>query len=70
MSKYETEKRGVLFVNDKENDKQPDFSGNCEIEGVEYKVAGWKKPYKNDPTKELISLLFSLPEKKEKEIPF
>ena len=34
---------GVLFINQKSNDRQPDFKGNVTIGGVEYKVAGWKK---------------------------
>lgn len=34
---------GVLFINQKSNDRQPDFKGNITIGGVEYRVAGWKK---------------------------
>lgn len=43
---------GVLFPNKKENDKQPDFTGNIVVEGVGKRIAGWKnvgkesgKPY-------------------------
>lgn len=35
---------GVLFRNDrKENDRQPDFKGNAEVNGVQYWVSAWKK---------------------------
>ena len=67
---YKTEKKGVLFVNDKkEKESQPDYSGNCEIEGVKYRIAGWKRAYKNDSSKQLLSLNFELFEEKE-EVPF
>jgi len=35
---------GSLFENDKkERDNQPDFTGSCKIEGVEYWMSAWVK---------------------------
>jgi len=35
---------GSLFENDKKtNDRQPDFTGNCKIEGTMYWVSAWVK---------------------------
>ena len=39
---------GVLFPNEKQNERQPDFRGNCLINGTKYKIAGWKKTSKNN----------------------
>lgn len=37
---------GALFVNDKGGvDKRPDFRGDIIINGVEYKLSAWKRPY-------------------------
>ena len=39
---------GSVFVNDrKERDNQPDRTGSCMIDGVEYWVNGWVKKDKN-----------------------
>lgn len=44
MAEYSNELRGVLFKNDKkQEDKHPDYKGNCEIAGVKYWVAAWIK---------------------------
>lgn len=41
---YDNELTGVLFPNDKRgNEKAPDVTGKAQIEGVEYRVAGWKR---------------------------
>ncbi len=35
---------GILFKNDrKETDKQPDYTGNCTIEGKDYWMSAWIK---------------------------
>ena len=41
---YETkENYGALFTNDnKEKENQPDYTGKVNVEGAEYKIAGWK----------------------------
>ena len=39
---------GLVYVNDKKSkDSQPDMTGNATTDGVEYRVAGWKKESKN-----------------------
>ncbi len=55
---YDNELTGVLFRNDrKETDKHPDSKGSCEIDGVQYWIAGWKKEGKNGP---MLSLKFTM----------
>lgn len=55
---YDNEKTGVLFKNDRKNsEKQPDYNGNCTIEGVEYDIAGWIKEGKQSG-KKFISFKF------------
>ena len=42
--KFDETNRGVLFTNDKkEHEKQPDFTGNININGKKYRLAGWKR---------------------------
>ena len=44
MSDYDNNLRGVLFKNNKRTkDTQPNMTGNCEIDGVEYWVSAWTK---------------------------
>jgi len=44
---YDDTNRGVLFRNDrKERDAQPDMTGKVDIEGKEYRLAGWTKEAK------------------------
>ena len=44
MAEYDNNMRGAIFQNDKgDNPNRPDYKGNCEIEGVKYKVSLWKK---------------------------
>ena len=39
---------GALFRNDrKEKDTQPDYTGECRIEGVEYRLSAWLNESKN-----------------------
>jgi uncharacterized protein (DUF736 family) len=41
---FDNELRGVLFKNDKkQNDKHPDYKGQCQVSGVEYWVSAWIK---------------------------
>ena len=37
---------GVLFPNEKEHDKQPDFTGNIAIEGKGKRISAWKNKAK------------------------
>ena len=43
---YDDNNKGVLFANRKKtpgsNPKLPDYTGKIKIDGVEYKLAGWK----------------------------
>jgi len=44
MSDYDNNMSGVLFKNDKEgNEARPDYTGKCEINGVEYWISSWIK---------------------------
>jgi uncharacterized protein (DUF736 family) len=47
MSEYDNELRGSLFRNDrKEKDTHPDYTGTCQIQGVEYYMNAWVKESK------------------------
>lgn len=44
QQQYDNNLRGALFTNDKGGvERRPDYRGTCEIEGIEYKIAGWKR---------------------------
>lgn len=44
MAEYDNELRGSLFKNDKDgNEARPDYTGTCQIGGVEYRMAAWLK---------------------------
>lgn len=63
MADYDNNLRGVLFVNHKkENPKQPDMTGSCEIDGVEYWLSGWNKVSAKNDT--YMSLALSLKDAK------
>ncbi|MCS5590702.1 MAG: DUF736 family protein [Candidatus Thioglobus sp.] len=48
MTQYDDTNRGVLFVQrDKKTEKHPDFTGKLDVEGKEYRVAGWKRVSQN-----------------------
>lgn len=48
MSQYDEELNIVIFTNNKDgNDARPDFTGKTTVEGVEYRVALWKRQGKN-----------------------
>ena len=54
---------GTISKNDKgDNPKRPDYKGACEVDGVEYWVAGWVKKGDKGP---FLSLSFD-PKNKEK----
>ena len=58
MDKYNMS--GVSSANDyKNNDKQPDFTGKCTIDGKELRMAGWKR---TGTSGEFISWKFSEPQ--------
>ena len=42
MSNYDNNNTGVLFrQTDKQSDKHPDFTGNCEVNGKKMQIASW-----------------------------
>jgi hypothetical protein len=48
MKKFEVKPMtGSLFVNDKKKgENDPDFTGSVNVDGVEYRLSGWKKTAK------------------------
>ena len=62
MSQYDNNLTGIIGKNDrKEKDSHPDIKGNCEINGVQYWISGWKKDRK-DGTGSFYSLRFEAKE--------
>ena len=47
MSQYDNNNTGALFKADKKSDKHPDYTGNCEINGVHIWMSAWIKTSKN-----------------------
>lgn len=70
MSGFEIQEgTGTLFVNqNKSKDSQPDYTGNCKIDGKEMRIAGWKNQSKKDPSVSLLGLRFEA--KEEADVPF
>jgi uncharacterized protein (DUF736 family) len=47
MPDYDNDLRGALFKNKKKShDNQPDYTGDCEISGVEFYISAWLKTSK------------------------
>ena len=69
MSDYDNTNSGVLFVNQykEDGDSRPDFVGKLDVEGKEYRLAGWKNTSKAG--KRYISVKVQEPQEKE-EVPF
>ena len=60
MADYDNTNRGAMFIEtDKKSDKGPDYSGSLNVEGKEYRIAGWKKESKGG--KRFISISISEP---------
>lgn len=58
---YDDTNRGVLFQEqEKKSEKAPDYTGKLNVEGKEYRIAGWKKLSKNN--KPFLSLSISEPQ--------
>lgn len=45
-NEFDNNMRGALFDKDPKSDTDPDYGGQCEIDGVEYWVAMWWKKSK------------------------
>lgn len=59
------ELQGVMFPNEKQNEKQPDLRGSAKIGGVDYRVAAWKRT--SQAGKGYLSLAFQVKEAKPKQ---
>ena len=77
MSQYDNTNSGVLFANQykEEGDSRPDFIGNVDVEGKEFRLAGWKNV--SSKGKRYISVKVEEPKQqdnnkpeKEEEVPF
>ena len=66
---YDNTNRGAMFVNSykEDGDNRPDFTGTIDVEGVEYKIAGWKRTSEKKGTR-FISL--SIDKKDDEKAPF
>jgi len=48
MTQYDNNMTGIVSKNDrKETEQHPDIRGNCEIDGVQYWISGWRKQRKD-----------------------
>jgi hypothetical protein len=48
MAEFDNTNRGALFKNkDRQNDKQPEYKGSINIQGVEYWLSAWVKDGKS-----------------------
>jgi len=54
---YDNTNRGGIWKNDrKETDTHPDFTGNLNVDGVEYWINGWKRKQDANPKSAALSL--------------
>lgn len=61
---YDNTNKGVLFQNDKDgNDQRPDYTGKLNVEGKEYRIAGWKRVGKSG--KPFLSIAISEPQEQQ-----
>lgn len=63
MSDYDNTNRGVLFrEQEKKSDKSPDYTGKVDVDGKEYRLAGWIKDGKRG---KFLSLAVSEPQERQ-----
>ena len=68
MAEYDNNLRGALFRNEKkEKENQPDYTGNVEVEGTKYNMAGWMRDAKSG--KKYMSISLYIPEPKHSAAP-
>lgn len=53
----ENKNSGALYRNKKEKQTQPDYSGNCTLEGKTFRIAGWLNKSKSG--NDYLRLLFT-----------
>jgi uncharacterized protein (DUF736 family) len=64
---YDETNRGVLFRDeDKKTDKHPDYTGKLNVDGVDFRLAGWIKTGKSG--KKFLSLKVSEPRQQDEVI--
>jgi hypothetical protein len=52
MTTYDNTNTGILFRNDRrENERQPEFTGTINVDGIEYWLSAWVKASKKDGRK-------------------
>lgn len=51
---YDNTNRGVIFLQDAETERHPNFGGSINVDGKEYYLSGWSKTSQNN--KKYISL--------------
>ena len=65
---YDNNNTGALFANTKKSsDKAPDYSGECEVNGVRMQIAGWRRTSKAGVA--YLSLKFQKPGERETKQP-
>lgn len=57
--------QGSMFLNEKQNDRQPDYKGTIVINGTTYEIAGWERTSQRGSS--YISLQASLPREKQEQ---
>ena len=65
---FDNVNKGVLFKNiDKKKENGPDYSGKCNLNGIDYKIASWLNTSKKG--QQYLSLKFQIAdEEKEKQV--
>ena len=59
ITSYDDSDRGAIWKNDrKERDKQPDFTGDAKVDGIDYRVSGWKREPGANPATPALRLSF------------
>lgn len=54
MPNYDNTNRGVLFIKkDRLNDRQPNMTGQINVNGIEYRLSAWTNHKKSDGEKYL-----------------
>ena len=64
MSEYDNTNKGALFPNSykEDGDKKPDYLGNVNVDGEEWRLAAWANTSKNG--KDYLSITVSEPKEK------
>ena len=66
MTEYSNENTGVLFKNESDNEKAPNYKGKINVDGKEYELAAWIREAKSGKGK-FMSLKVQEPRQKKPE---